>query len=117
MYLPSRQSRGFLPEFFHTKNSLPISCYQGPCPTGTFLPQTILRFDNLKVLKKDPRKYCHKQIGTAFYTGVKGYVIVGVNVYVDVDMDADADVQLGEFVPEHRSLVLGALGNILSKHY
>ena len=62
-------------------------------------------------------QYCYKQIGTAFYTGVKGYVIVGVNVYVDVDMDADADVQLGEFVPEHRSLVLGALGNILSKHY
>ena len=40
-----------------------------------------------------------------------------MNVYVDVDMDADADVQLGEFVPEPRSLVLGALGNILSKHY
>ena len=42
----------------------------------------------------EDRKYCHKQIGTAFYTGVKGYVIVGVNVYVDVDMDARAEVQL-----------------------
>ena len=67
--------------------------------------------------EKDHTKYCHKQIDTAFYAGVKGYVIVGVNVYVDVDMDADAEVQLGELVPALCALIPGVLGNILSKYY